>query len=96
MQRKSLRDKIEGSRHSQVMQGTRRFSTKLLRGLTTKPKYERKRLTLNTEESIDSPGKIPSFSRVACLNNHCFSVGTEEYEFVGGQYYKKTAEFSVG
>ena len=77
------------------MQVIRGFSPKLLRTLTTKPKNERKRSTFNAE-SIDSPGKIPSFSRVACLNNHCFSVGTDEYEFVGGQYYKKTAEFSVG
>ena len=66
------------------MQGSRIFSTKILRTMTTKPRDSMKNIGAIKAGQLNLPDKIPSFSRVTSLNNHCFSIGTDEYEYVGG------------
>lgn len=41
-------------------------------------------------------GEIPSFLRVDALNNFYFSVGSEEFEYVEGQFYRKEANLTCG
>ena len=35
---------------------------------------------------------MPSFIRLASLNNHYFAVNNEEYEYVDGKFYKKVRD----
>ena len=88
--------KYKNPKDKLIMQGTRRFSTKILRTLTTKPRDSFKNMELMKAGRFQLPDKMPSFSRVTSLNNHCFSVGADQYEYIGGQYYKRIAKLSVG
>ena len=56
------------------------------------------RTMFNTKvnSSLTMPKRMPSFVEVSALNNHYFSVGNEEYEYVDGCYYMKIDTLKAG
>ena len=42
------------------------------------------------------PKRMVTFTRVDGLNNHCFEVEGDEYEYVNGQFFKKIQVLSAG
>ena len=56
------------------------------------------RNTIPTKKSSMSvlPKRMPEFVKLEALNPHLFTIGTETYEFLNGQYFKKVAVLGPG
>ena len=52
--------------------------------------------TSRRESSLVLPRRMPKFEPAEHLNNHYFSVGNEEYEYIDGNFYKKVETISDG
>ena len=52
--------------------------------------------TSRRESSLVLPRRMPNFVQASSLNNHYFSVGNDEYEYIDGCFYKKVDTISVG
>ena len=59
-----------------------------------KDKSPKKKYSYDQINSL--PDRMPSFVRVDGLNNHYFAVDGEEFEYVNGQFFKKTLTLRAG
>jgi len=46
--------------------------------------------------SKEVPFRLPSFVKLTELNNHYFEVGGDEYEYVGGKFFKRISTMKQG